>query len=290
MRAAAIFGLGTSPRQFMQFQSGSLAQWMEGLPASSGDADAVVIFGGDGTIHRHLGALVRLGLPVLVVPAGSGNDFARALGLRSVADSLRAWRSFEAGKLTPSTIDLGIVEHGNSSGKQTYFCTVASCGLDSAVARLAGRMPRWLRSHGGYALGLIPAMAQFSAFKLRIISRQGGAHHSTESSTTLAAFANTQFYGDGMRIAPRAALNDGLLDMCLIHEVNRLKLLSVFPAVYFGRHLNLREAAYTTVESACLETDSPRDVYADGEYVCTTPAEIRAERNALQVIVPDAKG
>lgn len=286
MRAAAIFGLGTSPRQFKQFQSESPTHWIEGLPSSSADADAVVIFGGDGTIHRHLAALVRLGLPVLVVPAGSGNDFARALGLHSVEDSLRAWRNFEAGKLTATTIDLGIVEHGNSPGKQTYFCTVASCGLDSAVARLAGRMPRWLRSRGGYALGLVPAMAQFSAFNLRIVSRQGGAQHSTESSTTLAAFANSQFYGDGMRIAPRAQLNDGLLDMCLIHEVNRLKLLSVFPTVYFGRHLNLREADYSTVESACLETDSPRDIYADGEFVCTTPVEIQAVRGALRVIGP----
>ena len=78
MRAAAIFGLGTSPSQLKQFQSGSSTQWIEGLPASTADADAVLIFGGDGTIHRHLGALVRLGLPGVVVPAGSGNEIARA--------------------------------------------------------------------------------------------------------------------------------------------------------------------------------------------------------------------
>ena len=78
MRAAVIFGLGTSPAQLKPFQDGSPTEWLPGLPAPSSDADAILIFGGDGTIHRHLAALVRLQLPVLIVPAGSGNDFARA--------------------------------------------------------------------------------------------------------------------------------------------------------------------------------------------------------------------
>ena len=82
MRAAAILGLGTSPENLRAFKAGSATEWIEGVPASSADADAILIFGGDGTLHRHLPALVRLKLPVLVVPAGSGNDFARALNLR----------------------------------------------------------------------------------------------------------------------------------------------------------------------------------------------------------------
>jgi diacylglycerol kinase (ATP) len=286
MRAAAIFGLGTSPSRLKPFQSGSPTHWIEGLPASSSDADAIVIFGGDGTIHRHLGALVRLGLPVLVVPAGSGNDFARALNLRSLTDSLHAWRNFEAGKLEPRVIDLGVIAPADASSRQHYFCTVAACGLDSAVAKLACRMPRWLRSRGGYALGLAPAMAKFSAFPLRITSQQGATHRSTESPTTLAAFANTPFYGDGMRIAPTADLGDGLLDVCVIREINRLKLLTLFPTVYFGRHLNMREVEYSKLESARLQTTSTQDIYADGEYVCTTPVEIRAARSALRVIRP----
>src|SRR6267143_3626587 len=98
MRAAVIFGLGASPADLKPFQVGSKTEWLQGLPASPGDTDAVVIFGGDGTIHRHLPALVRLQQPVLIVPAGSGNDFARALNLCSVRDSLRAWRDYESGK------------------------------------------------------------------------------------------------------------------------------------------------------------------------------------------------
>ena len=94
MRAAAIFGLGTSSSDLQPFQARSSTTWIEGVPVSSSDADAVVIFGGDGTIHRHLPALVRLQLPVLIVPSGSGNDFARALKLRSVRDSLESLARF----------------------------------------------------------------------------------------------------------------------------------------------------------------------------------------------------
>ena len=108
MRAAAILGPEICRNTWRSSDTGN-AEWSEGPPASSSDADVVVIFGGDGTVHRHLPQLVTLGLPVLVVPCGSGNDFARALKLRSVRDSLAAWRQFAAGGSNVRTIDLGII-------------------------------------------------------------------------------------------------------------------------------------------------------------------------------------
>src|ERR1700751_977719 len=107
MRAAAILGLGCSPKNLKPFQNESSVEWRMGLPATSHDADIILIFGGDGTIHRHLGQLVKLGLPVLVVPAGSGNDFARALGVRRVRDSLVAWRKIRQNPTKLWPIDLG---------------------------------------------------------------------------------------------------------------------------------------------------------------------------------------
>src|SRR5208282_4104601 len=135
MRAAVIFGLGTSPADLKLFEANSPTEWLQGLPASSADADAILIFGGDGTIHRHLPALVRLQLPVLIVPAGSGNDFARALNLHSVEDSLRVWRDFASGILQPRAIDLGVIVPSASPERTHYFCCVAGFVLDSAVAR-----------------------------------------------------------------------------------------------------------------------------------------------------------
>jgi diacylglycerol kinase (ATP) len=294
MRAAVIFGLGTSTADLQPFQAGSPTEWLEGLPASSGDVDAIVIFGGDGTIHRHLSALVRLQLPVLIVPAGSGNDFARALNLRSMRDSLRLWRDFESGKLQAQAMDLGIIAPSASPEHTHYFCCVAGCGLDSAATRRANRMPRWLRGHGGYALALLPVLLKFPAFSLRLTQFNGaqldGAPFSNnnraeaEKLTLLAAFANTQFYGDGMRIAPEADFADGKLDICRIHTLNPFKLFCMFPTVYFGRHLLLPEVEYSRAERVHVQTETPLEIYADGEFVCETPAEISVAAGAMRVI------
>jgi diacylglycerol kinase (ATP) len=284
MRAAVIFGLGTSPAALMLFQAGSTTEWSQGLPTSSGDADAILIFGGDGTIHRHLPALVRLKLPVLIVPSGSGNDFARALKLRSMHDSLRVWHDFESGKLSARPVDLGVIVPSASPERTHYFCCVAGCGLDSAAARSANRMPRWLRGHGGYALALLPLLLKLPAFSMRLTQINGADRAEAEKLSLLAAFANTQFYGDGMRIAPEADFADGKLDVCRINRLSPLKLLSLFPTVYFGRHLLVPEVEYSRAERVHVQTETPIEIYADGEFVCETPAEISVAAGALRAI------
>ncbi len=284
MRAAVIFGLGTSPENLRWFKDTSGAEWIEGVPASPSDADAILIFGGDGTLHRHLQALVRLKLPVLVVPAGSGNDFARALSLRNTRDAAHAWRKFEAGSGNVRAVDLGTITERRRRTVHFFSC-VAGCGLDSAVARKANRMPRWLRRNGGYALALIPTMFQFSPIPLRLNILDGTTEQETSKPLLLAAFANAPYYGDGMLVAPRAQMDDGKLDLCLINPLNRMKLLSLFPSVYFGRHLAIEEVEYSQVDRVRVESPSPVQIYADGEYVCETPVEIGIERAALRVIV-----
>jgi len=284
MRAAVIFGLGASPADLKPFQAGYTTQWLQGLPAASGDADAILIFGGDGTIHRHLPALVRLKLPVLIVPAGSGNDFARALNLRSVRDSLRVWRGFESGKIQARAIDLGVIVPTASPERTHYFCGVAGCGLDSAAARRANQMPRWLRGHGGYALALLPLLLKLPAYSMQLTQVTGKDRTEAERLTLLAAFANTQFYGDGMRIAPKADFVDGKLDICRIAVLNPFKLFCMFPTVYFGRHLLLPEVEYSRAERVHVQTEPPLEIYADGEFVCETPAEISVAAGALRVI------
>jgi diacylglycerol kinase (ATP) len=288
MRAAVIFGLGTSSADLEPFQAGSRTEWQQGLPASTADADAILIFGGDGTIHRHLAALVRLQLPVLIIPAGSGNDFARALKMRSIRDSLRAWRDFESGKIQARATDLGVIVPSASPNSTHYFCCVAGCGLDSTAAKRANSMPRWLRGHGGYALALLPLLLKLPAFSIRLtqFKGQGKDRAETEKLTLLAAFANTQFYGDGMRIAPDADFTDGKLDICQISTLNPFELFCMFPTVYFGRHLLSPKVRYSKAERVIVETGSPLEIYADGEFVCETPAEISIAASALPVIKP----
>jgi len=286
MRAAVIFGLGASSKDLKPLRIGSSSEWIEGVPAYSTDADAILIFGGDGTIHRHLPALVRLQLPVLVVPAGSGNDFARALNLASVRDSVRAWQGFESGTLSAKALDLGVITPLATPGRSHYFCCVAGCGLDSLAARRANLMPRWLRAHGGYVVSLLSLLFNLPAYSMKLTYRDREDRGEVERFTLLAAFANTQFYGDGMRIAPKADPTDGLLDICRISKMDPFKVFCMFPTVYFGRHLRMPEVMYSKAKWVRVETELPLEIYADGEFVCETPVELGVERHALKVIAP----
>ena len=294
MRAAAILGLGCSAKNLTPFQTDLTIKWCIGMPAGADSADVILLFGGDGTIHRHLGQLVKLGLPVLIVPVGSGNDFARALGLRRVRDSLAAWRRFCAGQDNVRAIDLGVITPLEVAGgapapheSPRYFGSVAGVGLDGEVAQRANGLPRWLRGHGGYALTLAPTLFRFAAFPMKILvpDEAGGWATRSDQPTILAAFANTSTYGGGMKIAPRSRMDDGQLDVCVIGGIDPFKLACLFPTVYFGRHLGIRGVEYFQAARLRVETEVPFDVYADGEYVCRTPVEVGVQGNGLRVVV-----
>jgi diacylglycerol kinase (ATP) len=292
MRAAAILGPGNVAKSLIRFQQATLAQWTSLLE----QADVVVIFGGDGTVHRHLSTLVEIGVPVLIVPCGSGNDFARALGIRTWRDSVSAWHGFVASN-TFANIDLGVVKGqacapGNSTAlgpneartnhdSTQYFCCVAGVGIDGAIIRRANALPSWFRSHGGYALSTPQEIFHFTPFPMRI-SLSGTTAGS--QPTILAAIANAPAFGGGMKIAPQAKLDDAHLDVCVVRAMNAFKLFCLFPTIYFGRHLNFCEVEYSQTPAARIETEFPFEVYADGEYVCQTPAEFSLAPSALKVI------
>jgi diacylglycerol kinase (ATP) len=310
MRAAAILGLGSSIADLKPFQKNPDTDWFIGMPRASSEADVALVFGGDGTVHRHLPQLVRLGLPVLVVPVGSGNDFARALNLRGVKQSIAAWEKFSAGGGNVRQNDLGLVtplagiSQAPASGGEAplphssdgyerpgvgrYFCCVAGCGLDAEVARRANSAPAWLRGHGGYALSLPFALGSFAVPTLTILSPKSEDNFVSRCSkpTVLLACANGPVYGSGMKIAPKAQMDDGQLDICHVGKMNKFKLFSLFPTVYFGAHVRMKEVEYFRAERLRLESEWPLDVYADGEYVCQTPVEIAIAPGVLKVLVP----
>lgn len=299
MRVAAIVGLGSSISLLQPFAAVSDAVWQTGLPATSDQADAILILGGDGTVHRHLPQLVKLQLPVLIVPHGSGNDFARALKLGRVSAALDAWRHFASRPDTvrPNNvrrIDLGVISKVSSTDVAElpgrYFCCVGGVGLDVEVARRANRLPRALRRRGGYLLSILPALYGFRPMTAKVLAapdQQSSAWETRHDAPAMVvAFANTPTYGGGIMIAPRARLDDGMLETCVVGAMARARLLRLFPTVRSGLHLDIPEVKYFQAERLRIATDRPAEVYADGEYVCQTPVEVSVERAALQVIVP----
>ncbi len=283
MRAVAILGPDVSP-QYLALFSGTRCEIIghkRGEPVPS--ADAAIVLGGDGTIHHYLRDLSQLKIPVLMVPRGSGNDFARALGLQTEGDAVAAWSRFlDTGH--SREIDLGLITPlGEMPASPQLFCNVAGAGLDSDANRRANSMPRWLRGRGGYVLGALAAIRAFSAKHFMIEAQQ---HQRIDEPGLMVAFANGPTYGGGLRIAPAADFADGQLDICFVRQVGKSRLLRLLSRVFSGRHVNLPEVEYFKASRLRLETDVPLDVYADGEFVCRTPVEVSVVPKALRVIAP----
>jgi diacylglycerol kinase (ATP) len=281
-----------NPREVRRFAASGVAiEIFPDLPAQSA-WDAVLVFGGDGSVHRQLATVVASGAPVLCVPTGSGNDFARALGLMCVADALRAWQKFRSGAGTLRSVDLGEIsctaENQNSqlTTQNSLYCCVAGAGLDSEVNRRANRLPSWLRGHGGYVWSIPGALLAFEAPEVRIELFDSDSVSRICEAATLVAFANAPSYGHGMRIAPRARLDDGKLDVCFVRRTSKLRLLRLFPRVFSGGHLALPEVEYAQCSGLKIESERPLDVFADGEFIGRTPAEVRIRPRAWRVIVP----
>jgi diacylglycerol kinase (ATP) len=287
VRAVAILGPDVSPESLALFAAPECQIIGHKGSGPVPSADAAIVLGGDGTIHHYLRDLSQLKVPVLMVPRGSGNDFARALGLRSDGDTVAAWNRFlETGHCRE--IDLGtITPLGEMSASARLFCNVAGAGLDSEANRRANAMPRWLRGRGGYVLGVLGAIRSFSAQRFVIETQQAASPSKRiDESGFMVAFANGSTYGGGLCIAPSADFVDGQLDVCFVRQMGKARLLRLVPRVFSGRHVNLPEVEYFKAARLRLETEVPLDVYGDGEYVCRTPVEVSLVPKALRVIAP----
>ena len=284
MRATAILGPAASEKDLQPFH----LPGVELRPAASVDvpAAAALIFGGDGTIHRQLLALASHKIPALIVPMGSGNDFAHALGISTPAHALNAWRKFCAGAGNVREIDLGCILPAGSR-EPTLFCCVGGAGLDSDANRRANAMPRWLRAHGGYLLAAVAAISSFrpQTFQVEVLPATSPPQ-SIREAAYMVAFANAPTYGHGMRIAPTAALDDARLNVSFVRGTSKLRMLRLLPKVFSGSHVNLSEVEYFPAERLRVATEPPLDVYADGEYICQTPVEVSVLPRALRVVVP----
>ena len=278
MQALAILGPGRHKTNLDLLVSAGLQFPLSEGSTRDNDAELIVVLGGDGTIHRFLPQLIRAQLPVLIVPSGSGNDFARALQIHSVQHAARLAKDFAIGKGRLTEVDVGLIR--DSEGHETPFCCVAGVGVDAVASQFANRLPRWMRSHGGYLLSAARAVVAAPRLRLRICPDQ----REIQQDSCLFSFANTPTFGGGLPIAPDAQLDDGKLDCVLVEALGPLKLLKRAPSLLSGTHLRLKEVSNFRAEEIRLESDSPTLVYADGELVCHTPVEVSIVPRALRVI------
>src|SRR6185437_13222327 len=194
--------------------------------------------------------------PALVVPCGSGNDFAKALGIRNVKIAFAAWKHFCRSGDNIRAVDLGVIR---TRDKEILFCCVAGGGLDAKSNALANRMPAWLRARGGYVLAALRSLATGQPQEIRVATPE---MHLTGPGW-LAAVANAGSYGGGLKIAPQASLDDGMLDVCRVAKMNKIKLLCAFPMLFSGTHVRLKEVEYFKTAAVRLESNPALEIYAD---------------------------
>lgn len=216
----------------------------------------IVIVGGDGSVHQLLPALLDGGHELALVPAGSGDDIARALGLQRLG-----WqRALSRALLAQShPMDIGWVR--TEHDERPFFSSLAA-GFDAAVAQRALAAPGWLRGLPRYLLATLQELMALRPVGLQIDADDKTIHH---AAALFASTLNTPTYGGGMRAMPRARLDDGQLDLLLATKIGRARVLALLPRLLLGRHLGHRCVRHVAFRKLVIQAEAPLPLAADGE-------------------------
>ncbi|WP_157947621.1 diacylglycerol/lipid kinase family protein [Abditibacterium utsteinense] len=248
--------------------------------ATTVKAELVIAAGGDGTLGEVLNGMIGTHAKLGILPLGTGNDFARCLGIGTNLET--AFEVLKAGNFR--AVDVGKIE---VAGQCRYFLNVAGAGFDSRVAaRINAHRPRVLSKLSGTGAYLVACLAEMRRFpiaemRLELDGKKVG------SRAVLCAIANASSYGGGMLVAPEADLSDGQFEVCLIKALSRGAFLRAFPGVFAGKHIHHPRVEMFRAAKVRLECEPPLPVLIDGEIVGETPALFEILPRAIEVIAPN---
>jgi YegS/Rv2252/BmrU family lipid kinase len=234
--------------------------------------ETVVAVGGDGTIGLIAGALRDTPGRLAVIPAGRGNDFARVLKIPD--DPAEAAALVLDGEET-------VVDVGDVDG-ETFVC-IASLGFDSDANRIANEA-KLVKGNLVYLYAALRALAGWKHANFRVVI-DGELH---EVHGWSVAVANSQAYGGGMYIAPKAELDDGQFDVVMGSESSKWAFLRDLPKVFNGSHADLPYVDMVRGKKVEISSDRPFEIYADGDPIGRTPATITVSPRSLKILVPAA--
>ena len=236
--------------------------------------DALCVVGGDGTMHEAASGLLArpqpADVPLGLIPAGTGNSLCLSLGISSVSDAVRR---IVAG--TPRRVDVVRVE----AAGQPHFClNLVGWAAGQAINATAERL-RWLGSPR-YAVAALGHVLVARPRPARITL--DGTPRDDEFLLVLAC--NTKYVGSGMLAAPRAAIDDGLMDVVIVRRASRWRMLQLLRRVHDGSHVDMPEVEYHQVRSLAIETPSREPLNLDGELKGTTPLVAEVLPGAVRVL------
>jgi diacylglycerol kinase (ATP) len=243
-------------------------------------ADLLVVVGGDGTLNEVVNGIAELDTEIAVLPAGTGQDFGRTHRIPTrFEDAVRV-----ALTGTPRRVDLGRAEYLDTDGAEAvrWFANVGSAGMSGAVARRANSMSKALGGRATFYYALTREFVKWRNTEVTVTlddaERRGPMHD--------VIVANGQWHGGGMRLAPDAQPDDGLLDVILIGDVTKLDFLTTSPKLYSGRYVAHPRVEALRSASVTVDAAEPLPLELEGEPLGTTPARFTVAPGALRVRVP----
>ncbi len=249
--------------------------------AAARAGETVAALGGDGLVGVLADVLRGVPGAVLgVLPGGRGNDLARVLGIPE--DAVAACATIAHGVARP--MDLGEVSEETPGSPAHAFVGIASVGFDSDANRIANEAPAWL---GGlvYAYGALRALIAWRPARFEIELDPPGERHTVTGYSVGAA--NSKAYGGGMRAAPDAMLDDGLLEIVALEAVGKLRFLTrIFPKVFDGSYVQQPCVHVFRAREVSVHCDRPFTMFADGDPIGAMPVRVRALRGAVLVLTP----
>ena len=242
------------------------------LEAKERGCEKIIVCGGDGTINEAIHALVDSDVRLGVLPLGTGNDFARTLGIKEDLDfACNVLRDEKVRK-----VDL-VKVNGDK-----YYGSVGGIGFDAEVASWANRYKRFAPGATIYLLAILAKLFTYK-FKKVAITHDTGNH---TGEILMAAIGNTEWYGGGINITPTALIDDGVLDICVVQKINKLKLLLFFPSVLKGTHTRFSEVKLYRTKKISITSETPLQLLGDGEILGETPVSLEVMPQALNIIAP----
>jgi diacylglycerol kinase (ATP) len=274
--AAVLRGLASRGDRVVVIQ-GQSAQEADRLlaDAMAEGLDILVAVGGDGTVHQALQAVVGTGTALAIVPLGTGNDAANSLGLAKASPETAV--AVVLGGAS-RTFDVGRIEAAD--GTVRHFLCVMSSGFDSSANERANQMT-WPSGTALYIRSMLAVLRTFKPIGYR--AELDGEVVVDEGM--IVSLGNGPAFGGGMLVCAGADMHDGMLDLIWVHSMPRRRLLSVFPKVYTGKHLEHPDVESRRVRTATLEAPG-QIAYADGERVAPLPVTVTAVPDGVRVVVP----
>jgi YegS/Rv2252/BmrU family lipid kinase len=247
--------------------------------------ETVVALSGDGLLGVLADVLRDIPGAVLgILPGGRGNDLARVLGIAD--DPVAACATIANGIARP--IDLGMVSEQRADAPGQAFVGIASAGFDSDANRIANEAPAWL---GGlvYAYGALRALSAWQPARFEIELDPPGERRAFTGYSVGAC--NSKAYGGGMRAAPDALLDDGLLEVVFVEHVSKLGFLTrILPKVFSGKYVDEPEVHVFRAREVVISCERQFTMYADGDPIGELPVRVRALQGAVTMLTPARGG